>query len=151
MEVFKIQRLYVAYGSNMNLEQMEKRCPTATLVGVGVIKNYSLIFRGVPNSYATIEKDFGQEVPVLVWDIQPQDEVNLDEYETYPKLYRKEDIKVELESETVTGMVYIMNDMPIALPDDEYYYGIIDGYKANNIDTKPMELALDKTKKLLGE
>lgn len=27
------ERFYIAYGSNLNLEQMENRCPTAEVVG----------------------------------------------------------------------------------------------------------------------
>lgn len=48
------RRLYAAYGSNMNIEQMARRCPTARVVGKGVIKGYELVFRGLPNNaYAT--------------------------------------------------------------------------------------------------
>ena len=39
-------RLYMAYGSNMNLEQMADRCRTAEVVGKGILKNYELLFRG---------------------------------------------------------------------------------------------------------
>ena len=33
------ERLYIAYGSNLNLPQMERRCPTAKVVGTSEIKN----------------------------------------------------------------------------------------------------------------
>lgn len=36
------KKLYIAYGSNLNLNQMKYRCPTAKLLGVGVVKNYEL-------------------------------------------------------------------------------------------------------------
>ncbi len=45
------ERLYIAYGSNLNLPQMGRRCPTAKVVGTSEIKNYELLFRGV----ATVE------------------------------------------------------------------------------------------------
>ena len=38
------KKLYIAYGSNLNLEQMKFRCPTAKLVGKGTIENYELQF-----------------------------------------------------------------------------------------------------------
>lgn len=38
--------LYIAYGSNLNLPQMAKRCPTAEVVGASRLKNYELLFRG---------------------------------------------------------------------------------------------------------
>ena len=48
-------KLYVAYGSNLNLEQMARRCPKAKVVGIGNLKDYQLTFRRV----ATIEPEKG--------------------------------------------------------------------------------------------
>ena len=31
-------KIYAAYGSNMNIEQMSKRCPKAILLGTGKLK-----------------------------------------------------------------------------------------------------------------
>lgn len=38
-------RLYIAYGSNLNLEQMKHRCPTAEVVGAAELRNWRLWFR----------------------------------------------------------------------------------------------------------
>jgi len=38
--------LYIAYGSNLHLEQMAQRCPTAEVVGAGRMEGYDLRFRG---------------------------------------------------------------------------------------------------------
>ena len=70
------ERLYIAYGSNLNLPQMERRCPTAKVVGTSEIKNYELLFRGV----ATVEPKEGASVPVLLWKIEALDEAALDRY-----------------------------------------------------------------------
>ena len=70
------RRLYLAYGSNLNLEQMSRRCPTAEVVGTTILNNWRLMFRGV----ATVERCKGGKVPVLVWNIQPKDEAALDIY-----------------------------------------------------------------------
>ena len=84
------ERLYIAYGSNLNLDQMKHRCPTAEIVGTAELKNWRLWFRGGGHSaVATIERERGFKVPVLVWRIQPQDELALDRYEGWPHLYRK--------------------------------------------------------------
>ena len=37
---------YAAYGSNMNLEEMKKRCPDAKHEGTGTIEGYELLFCG---------------------------------------------------------------------------------------------------------
>ena len=41
------KQLYIAYGSNINLEQMAYRCPHSKVVGTSEIKNFELEFRGV--------------------------------------------------------------------------------------------------------
>ena len=44
------KQLYIAYGSNINSEQMAYRCPHSKAVGTSEIKDFELEFR----SYATI-------------------------------------------------------------------------------------------------
>ena len=41
------KRLYIAYGSNINLEQMANRCPNSKVIGKEMLKGYELEFRGV--------------------------------------------------------------------------------------------------------
>lgn len=43
------EKFYVAYGSNLNIHQMQMRCPTAKLYAVGEIKDYELQFKGMPD------------------------------------------------------------------------------------------------------
>lgn len=80
-----MKRYYIAYGSNLSEEQMARRCPTATIVGTTTLKDWRLLFNGP----ASIEQFEGYEVPVLIWDIKPNDEKNLDIYEGYPRYYSK--------------------------------------------------------------
>ena len=135
-------KLYVAYGSNLNLEQMARRCPTAKVVGIGVLKDYQLTFRRV----ATIEKQKGAITPVGVWEISPTDERALDIYEGYPHLYRKETVSVELKDKTVKAMVYIMNEGKPQLPVEYYYNVILEGYQDVGIDPKYFETAIKDTR-----
>ena len=80
------KRLYIAYGSNINLEQMAHRCPNSKVVSKEMMQGYELEFRGV----ATIVPKEKSEVPVLIWEIDGRDEHSLDRYEGFPNLYRKE-------------------------------------------------------------
>ena len=41
------KRLYIAYGSNINLEQMAHRCPNSKVVSTEMMQGYELEFRGV--------------------------------------------------------------------------------------------------------
>lgn len=66
---------YIAYGSNMNLEQMEQRCPGARVTGKGWLRDHRLFFAGRPDAaVASIEPAPGHAVPVVLWEITPKDE-----------------------------------------------------------------------------
>ena len=89
------KRLYVAYGSNLNIRQMKYRCPGAKLYGTGVIDDYELQFKGQPHgAFATIAPKEGASVPVAVWDISEKNEQALDRYEGYPSHYFKQNVPV---------------------------------------------------------
>lgn len=139
-----MNKLYLAYGSNLNLEQMSYRCPTARVVGATTIKDYALLFRGQNGgAVATIEPIKGSEVPCLVWEITPTDEMALDRYEGYPFLYRKEIVKVKLGRKTVEVMVYIMNEgKPLNAPSCYYYSTILQGYKSADFDISFLKQAV---------
>lgn len=142
-------RLYIAYGSNLNLEQMERRCPTAEVVGVAELKNWRLWFRGGSHSaVATIERERGFKVPVLIWRIQPQDELALDRYEGWPHLYRKETLRLTVNGKRVYAMVYIMNEAghPYGIPSAGYLNTIHEGYESANFDTGILYAAVDCSK-----
>ena len=80
--MIKMSKLYLAYGSNLNVRQMKFRCPSAKIIGVGLIKNYQLMYKGSKTgSYLTIEKMKGSAVPVAVWEVTGFDERRLDSYE----------------------------------------------------------------------
>ncbi len=139
------KKLYVAYGSNLNIKQMQHRCPTAKLLGVGRIKGYELQFKGREyGAFATIGQNEEKEVPVCLWEISGLDEKYLDRYEGYPSHYFKRNITVEMENgEAVRGMVYIMNQrMDFGLPMNNYYATVYEGYLDCGLDTSFLRDAL---------
>lgn len=153
-----MKRLYIAYGSNLNLQQMAKRCPTAKVYGKGELKAFRLLFKGVPNNaYATIESFKGEKVPVLVWEVKPKDEKALDIYEGFPNFYYKKDLEVELDSgEIVTAMVYIMTDkikdrINLNLPSERYLKIVEEGYTAAGFDIGFIEEALKVSDEAISE
>ena len=100
-------KLYLAYGSNLNLGQMAHRCPDSHVAGKAELLGYRLLFRGRPgNAHATIEQSEGRTVPVLLWKVSVRDEALLDRYEGYPYYYGKVQIPVELDGKTVSAMAY---------------------------------------------
>lgn len=136
-----MKNYYIAYGSNLNLEQMARRCPTAKVVGTTMLEDYQLTFRRV----ATIEPQKGSFVPVAIWEIDKLSEIALDRYEGYPRLYRKEYLEIELNGERKQALVYIMNIGEPQYPDSNYFNVIRQGYNDVGLDTTPLELALKDT------
>lgn len=137
-------KLYVAYGSNLNMVQMHSRCPTAEFVGTGVIQDYELQFKGaLHNAHATIVPKSGSSVPVGIWTIERSDERRLDVYEGYPSYYFKQDIPVQMEDGTLTGMVYIMDQrMDFGNPSKNYYDIVRQGYADCGLDTAVLDQAV---------
>ena len=141
------KRLYVAYGSNLNIRQMKYRCPGAKLYGTGVIDDYELQFKGQPHgAFATIAPKEGASVPVAVWDISEKNEQALDRYEGYPSHYFKQNVPVQLDGEEVNAMVYIMNlRMGFGMPSPYYYQTVYDGYNDCGLDTDVLDKAVLKS------
>jgi hypothetical protein len=143
----KNARLYIAYGSNLNIRRMKKRCPTAKVVGAAELKGYELLFRGgTHSSVATVEPAGGKCVPVLLWDIRPADEAALDWYEGVPHFYRKETLAVERDGRTLTAMAYVMTDGHMAgLPSQGYLDIIAEGYRSAGFDTDVLRQAMRRS------
>lgn len=110
---------YFAYGSNLNKEQMQCRCPSSKLLEVNTLEGYKLVFK----LYADIIPAEGKSVIGGLWEISIKDEKRLDKYEGYPYSYEKfyvEDI-----------MFYRMTDgvRESELPKTDYLERILQGFK----------------------
>lgn len=138
-------KLYIAYGSNLNLAQMASRCPSASIYATGVLNNWELVYRGTRrNSHATIERKAGSMVPVLIWEIQPRDEYRLDVYEGYPHYYFKKNIMVDIDGKKKKAMVYIMDEHQLpGRPSSSYIEIIRQGYIDNNLNIDIFEKSLE--------
>ena len=143
-------KYYLAYGSNLNKEQMAHRCPDAKPVGSWNMIGFQLVFR---RGFLTIEQKDGETVPCGVWEISDQDEKNLDRYEGFPRFYRKEHYLVEvpdpeeLTGKLVTALAYVMNDgFPTEMPTDHYFYTVMHGYRDFGLDTRPLIEAYERVK-----
>ncbi len=124
---------YIAYGSNMNLEQMKHRCPHSKRIGTGILKDWYLLF----NIHLDIIESKGDEVPVVIWDIDEKDWKNLDMYEGYPKYYIRKNVNVITnEGEEITAVVYVMNNKckGVCPPYENYFDICLKGYMDNGLD-----------------
>ena len=140
------KKIYAAYGSNMNISQMEKRCPAAAKICVGTLKGYQLEFRG--GGVATIIPKHGSEVPIVLWNITRVCEKVLDIYEGYPRLYIKKEISINVNDTKYNAMAYIMTEEYAkrkSSPSSEYLKAIRDSYRDNEIDSELLNKALERS------
>ena len=143
------ERLYFAYGSNINLDQMAYRCPGATPLMPVVLNGYELTYRG--GGVANVIPKENSTVLGLMWQLTPECEKSLDRYEGYPNFYHKTDVAV---TDPETGKIYytMMYEMDErfrdpAIPSAIYFNGILEGYRQNGMDTRPLFKSLDKVEK----
>ena len=80
--------LYFAYGSNLNLFQMKRRCKDSAFLKKYELKGYKLNFRSKYRA-ADIEPKKNSIVPGGLFEISKSDEKKLDVYEDFPILYKK--------------------------------------------------------------
>lgn len=133
--------LYAAYGSDMNMRQMDERCPHAMAIGKGRIKGWRFCFNSTDAIYeAGNEEDF---VPVVIWDV-PKEGGNWQRLDGCHSDYESKTIDVELDngaSEVAT--VYIKNADGIHPPERHYFNSVVRGAAENYIDIEYLYEALE--------
>lgn len=129
-------RYYIAYGSNLNVEQMQYRCPGAQPVATAMLHGYQLLFKGSKTgSYLTIEEKQGSYVPVAIWAVTSMDEKRLDRYEGFPTFYYKKDFRLTADffgggHRQIRCFAYIMHeDRPLGIPSSYYVKTCMQGYR----------------------
>lgn len=143
-------RIYLAYGSNLNVKQMSYRCPGAVPIGTGALEGWRLAFRGRRfGAVLTIEPCDGKSVPFVAWEITKEDEASLDRYEGFPDLYMKVPLSVTVtdlddgRTHGVDAFAYVLVDgYPHGVPTKGYYDTCIAGYEAFSLDTTAIDEAL---------
>lgn len=140
---------YLAYGSNLNLNDMKYRCPSAEKIGTTIINGYRLVFKGTNDGFAylTIEKSEKDKIPVGIFLIDDEEIYKLDIYEGYPNLYYKSFFKIEYEKKEINALIYIMhNEFEYHIPSKTYMKKCREGYKDFNFDEFILNRALEDTK-----
>ena len=91
----RFRRLYFAYGSNLWLDQMARRCPENKFVGLGILRGWKWFIN--KRRYANIIRSPEDLVYGLVYELSPADEASLDRSEGVPLDYTKETMEIELQ------------------------------------------------------
>ncbi|NMA05269.1 MAG: gamma-glutamylcyclotransferase [Acholeplasmataceae bacterium] len=142
-------KYYVAYGSNLNIQKMHQRCPEVLVYATAILSGYKLVSNKVGNNaYLSIKKEKDSYVPVVVWKINKTQEKALDEYENFPNLYHKKELKLKVlllknnKHKKIKCFTYIMNEgYPEGKATKEYIDICMKGYKDFNFDQKILKKA----------
>lgn len=127
--------LYFAYGSNLDAEQMGKRCPQAQLVGPAVIPGYRFAFKGrwsgAGTGVATLILGQRARTHGLLYLCTDRDLVALDKCEGVPHVYKPVSVQVHRPSgRTLTARTYLMPEgNPAGLPLASYFAKILRCYR----------------------
>lgn len=146
------KRLYIAYGSNLNVSQMKQRCPDARIVGTTELRGFELLYKGSKSgAYLTIEHKKGGVVPVALWEVSAADERRLDIYEGFPDFYYKRDIRLTYrdqagEAHKAQAFVYIMHEeRRLGIPHWSYIGTCKQGYAYFGFDDKYLDEAYKRS------
>lgn len=144
-----MKRYYGAYGSNLNIEQMKRRCPDSKIIGKSILKDYRLMFKGSDDEFfLTVEEEKGCEVPLGIWEVSESDELSLDVYEAYPDLYYKKEFELDLNGKKESIFIYIMyENKDLGAPSSKYLITCLKGYENFDFDEKIMYEALNYSSK----
>ena len=130
--------LYFAYGSNLNLFQMKRRCKDSIFLKKINLKDFRLTFRSKYRA-ADIEPKKNSIVPGGLFEISKSDEKKLDVYEDFPILYKK--YYFYYYGKKV--MTYIMvKKTHFKFPTERYLNVVKRGYKDCKLDNKYLLNAL---------
>ena len=129
---------YFAYGSNMNWEQMQRRCPSTRFVCVASLKGYRFAIARHSRlrncGTANIFLDSGSEVWGIVYEVSETDLILLDGFEDG---YRRERLNVCPSGNShgpMEVLVYIAEkEDTVPLPNPEYKRLIVEGARHWNI------------------
>jgi hypothetical protein len=117
--------LYFAYGSNMDLAAMAKRCPGSKSVGLGrLMRHRFVIFEG---GYASVVRDPQRAVWGMLWDLALADVPALDRYESLSAgLYTKVIQPILTERGPRQAVVYIGRSAKTGAPKPGYMETVVE-------------------------
>ena len=124
-------KLYFAYGSNMNRDQMNTRCPQARALAIAKFSEQRFLInsRGV----ATVVPEQGCSVYGIIWLLSHGDEASLDCYEgVKDEIYYKKIISVKVANDSIPTLTYIASDIVQGTPREGYLETIMEGAQSFN-------------------
>jgi phage replication-related protein YjqB (UPF0714/DUF867 family)/gamma-glutamylcyclotransferase (GGCT)/AIG2-like uncharacterized protein YtfP len=116
---------YFAYGSNLDVTQMARRCPDARDPRPATLADHDWLIneRGV----ATVEPFDGSQVHGVLWQVSDDDLAALDSAEGVPVRYRRDRLVVSTDGGSAEAWVYVDHRVDPGAPREGYLERIIEG------------------------
>ena len=117
---------YFAYGSNMDVAQMQSRVPGATVLGTGFLSGHAFTFSGYSERWsgavANVVKKARSRVFGVVYELPPFGLAKLDRFEGYPHAYQRKTATITLTQGGKVGVVlyYKRDPRPLSPPNPRY-------------------------------
>lgn len=117
--------LHFAYGSNMDADQMDKRCVDHVFVGPARLDEYRFFITA--RGYATVVPAVGGVVRGVLWRLSGDDERALDRYEGVAQgLYTRMRLSVtRVDNSRVEALVYVATSREPGTPKKGYLEQIV--------------------------
>jgi gamma-glutamylcyclotransferase (GGCT)/AIG2-like uncharacterized protein YtfP len=131
--------MYFAYGSNMEVRQMLRRCPGARLVSSAAADGWR--FRITAGGVATIVPENGASVHGVIWLLAQGHRESLDRYEGVALgLYRAANIEVRLaDGASALALVYVAAGSEAGVPRAGYLQRVVAAAAAHNLPPAYLE------------
>jgi len=140
--------IYFAYGSNLDTEQIRRRCPSAHGICTATLAGYRLAFTGRSGLWggavATIEPDPDCTTWGALYTLSEADSAELDRWEGAPHAYER--IMVDAitnDGQVVPAVTYRKRDRREGKPTAAYVKRIRAGYKAWGLPSWRLEALVD--------
>ncbi|KAG6860592.1 hypothetical protein C0995_009482 [Termitomyces sp. Mi166 len=149
------QTLYFAYGSNLWLDQMSRRCPESTYVGTAILSQWKWIICSA--GYANVITSTDDIVYGMIYTLTPDDEVKLDGYEGVPQNYLKYTLPVKVlkgndQGTLIDALVYVdVERLEEGVPRHEYIARINHAFRDGKNEGIPQEYIDKYIRKFIPE
>ncbi len=125
---------YFAYGSNMNQQQMQQRCPASRFTRKARLEGFRFVYDGYSRTReGAVANILESHAPgAMVWgglfEITGDDLAALDRYEGYPRSYQRRIITVRDKQGTAyETIIYYRTGKDLGRPSEHYRAIVIEG------------------------
>jgi gamma-glutamylcyclotransferase (GGCT)/AIG2-like uncharacterized protein YtfP len=125
--------LYFAYGANMDVAAMAKRCPSSRSIGLARLPRHRWIIS--TDGYANVVRDSRRDVHGMLWELALSDVPVLDRFEDVPKLYRKVNQPVISTAGIRRALVYVGRSGDVGRPRPGYLDDVMRAAEAAGLPT----------------